>query len=56
MSNDDFGEVRGDPEGMIALDEGSLLQANDSDYGIEGAETQFWLVSPERGNQIPPHG
>ena len=27
-------------------DDGSLLLSNDSDYGTEGAVTQFWRVSP----------
>ncbi len=42
LSSDDHGEVCGDLEGMLVLGDGSLLLANDSDYGIEGAETQFW--------------
>lgn len=42
LSSDDHAEVCGDMEGMLVLGYGSLLLANDSDYGIEGAETQFW--------------
>ena len=30
---------------MIVLDDDSMLLANDSDYGIEGAVTQFWRIS-----------
>lgn len=42
LSSDDHHEICGDLEGMLVLEDGSLLLANDSDYGIEGAETQFW--------------
>ena len=44
MSSDDHPEVCGDLEGLIVLDDGSLLLSNDSDYGTEGAGTQFWRV------------
>lgn len=44
FSSDDHPEVCGDLEGMIALEGGSLLLSNDSDYGTEGAVTQFWRV------------
>lgn len=46
MSSDDHPEVCGDLEGLIVLDDDSLLLSNDSDYGTEGAVTQFWRVSP----------
>lgn len=42
LSSDNHGQVCGDLEGMLVLRDGSLILANDSDYGIEGAETQFW--------------
>ncbi len=42
LSSDDHEQVCGDLEGMLALGDGNLILANDSDYGIEGAETQFW--------------
>jgi hypothetical protein len=29
---------------MILLSPKELLLANDNDFGVEGAETQFWLV------------
>ncbi len=44
FSSDDHPEVCGDLEGLIVLDDGSLLLSNDSDYGTEGAVTQFWRV------------
>lgn len=44
FSSDDCPEICGDLEGMIVLDDGGLLLSNDSDYGTEGAVTQFWLV------------
>ena len=47
FSTDQAREVCGDLEGMIVLDGGELLLSNDSDYGTEGAETQFWRVELE---------
>jgi hypothetical protein len=44
FSSDDHPEVCGDLEGLIVLEDGSLLLSNDSDYGTEGAVTQFWRV------------
>jgi hypothetical protein len=46
FSTDAAPELCGDLEGLIMLENGSLLLANDSDYGTEGAETQFWRVRP----------
>jgi hypothetical protein len=45
VSSDDHPEICADLEGMILLGPNELLLSNDSDFGIEGAETQFWLVS-----------
>ena len=45
FSSDDHPEICADLEGMILLNGNQLLLSNDSDFGIEGAETQFWLVS-----------
>jgi hypothetical protein len=45
LSTDQQSEICGDLEGMLVLNDGSLLLVNDSDYGIEGAETQFWRVN-----------
>jgi len=46
FSSDEQPDLCGDLEGLILLDDGSLLLSNDSDYGTEGAETQFWRVAP----------
>lgn len=46
FSSDDHPELCSDLEGLIVLEDGSLLLSNDSDYGTEGAVTQFWRVSP----------
>ena len=47
FSTDDHPEICGDLEGMILLDAKTLVLSNDSDFGIEGAQTQFWLVELE---------
>lgn len=44
FSTDDHPEICGDLEGMLLLSSTELLLSNDSDFGIEGAETQFWRV------------
>lgn len=44
LSTDDHPEVSSDLEGMILLAPDKLLLVNDSDFGIEGAETHFWLA------------
>lgn len=44
FSSDDHPEICADLEGMILIAPGQLLLSNDSDFGIEGAETQFWRV------------
>ena len=44
FSSDDHPEICADLEGMILLSANELLLSNDSDFGIEGAETQFWRV------------
>ena len=48
FSTDDYPDIPGDLEGMIALSPTQLLMSNDSDFGIEGAVTQFWIVDLER--------
>lgn len=48
FSTDDHSEICADLEGLLVLGNSSLLLANDSDYGTEGAETQFWLVDLSR--------
>jgi hypothetical protein len=37
-------ELPGDQEGMLVLSPAELLLVNDNDFGVEGAETQFWKV------------
>ncbi len=37
-------EVPGDLEGMAVLSPTELLLVNDNDFGVEGAETQFWKI------------
>jgi len=44
LSTDDHPEICGDLEGMVLLSANELLLANDNDFGVEGVETQFWLV------------
>lgn len=46
FSSDDHPEICADLEGLLVLDGGGLLLANDSDYGTEGARTEFWRVWP----------
>jgi hypothetical protein len=48
LSTDDHPEICGDLEGIILLSPSELLLSNDSDFGVEGAQTQFWLVPLER--------
>jgi Esterase-like activity of phytase len=45
FSSDDHPEVCADLEGMIMLAPTVMLLASDSDYGTEGAETEFWRVT-----------
>ena len=44
LSSDNHPEIPADLEGLILLGTGDLLLSNDSDFGIEGAETQFWIL------------
>lgn len=44
LSTDDLPMICGDLEGMLLLQDGGLLLVNDSDYGVEGAVTEFWRV------------
>lgn len=48
LDTDRHPELPGDLEGMVLLAPGELLLSNDSDFGIEGAETEFWLVKFDR--------
>jgi hypothetical protein len=38
-------DIPGDLEGMVVLSPTELLLMNDNDFGVEGAETQFWKVT-----------
>jgi hypothetical protein len=38
-------EICGDLEGAIFLSPRQLLLVNDNDFGVDGVETQFWLVT-----------
>jgi len=38
-------EICGDLEGAILLSPREMLLVNDNDFGVEGVETQFWLVT-----------
>ena len=44
FSSDDAPEVGADLEGMAILSPSELLLVNDNDFGVEGAETGFWIV------------
>jgi len=49
FSSDEHPEICADLEGLILLGPDTLLLSNDSDFGIEGAETQFWrVILPDR--------
>jgi hypothetical protein len=45
FSTDDHPEVSPDLEGLVLLDDRTILLVNDSDFGIEGVATRFWRVS-----------
>lgn len=45
FSTDDSPEVAADLEGMVALSPHELLLVNDSDFGVEGAQTSFWKAT-----------
>lgn len=44
LSTDDHPEVSADLEGMVMLDERTLILVNDNDFGIEDVATAFWRV------------
>jgi len=44
FTSDDASEVGPDLEGMVVLSPTELLLVNDNDFGVEGAETGFWLI------------
>jgi hypothetical protein len=45
FTSDDAPEMAPDLEGMVVLFPRELLLVNDSDFGVEGAETSFWKVT-----------
>jgi hypothetical protein len=45
FDTNDLPQIDGDLEGLIVLAADTMLLANDSDYGTEGAETRFWKVT-----------
>jgi Esterase-like activity of phytase len=47
LTTDDYPQISRDLEGMLLLSPTRLLLSNDSDFGIEGAQTVFWLVDLE---------
>jgi len=52
FTSDDAPEIGPDLEGMVVLSSSELLLVNDNDFGVEGAETGFWVVefaNPELG-------
>ncbi len=44
FSSDDYPEVGPDMEGMALLSPSEILLVSDNDFGVEGAETEFWRV------------
>jgi len=44
FSGDDFPEIGPDIEGVALLSANELLLVSDNDFGVDGAETQFWRV------------
>jgi hypothetical protein len=48
FSSDEAPEIGADLEGMAILSPHELLLVNDNDFGVEGAETGFWLIRFEQ--------
>jgi hypothetical protein len=46
LSSDDHPEIGPDIEGMALLSPTEILLSSDNDFGVEGAETGFWRVTP----------
>ena len=45
VSTDDLPQVGADLEGLLVLDDRTLLLVNDNDFGIEGIATEFWRIA-----------
>jgi hypothetical protein len=48
FTSDDARELPADMEGMALLSGNEILLVNDSDFGVEGAETSFWILAFDR--------
>lgn len=44
FDTDEAPQIAADLEGMAILSPSELLLVNDNDFGVEGAETSFWLI------------
>ncbi len=44
FNSDNYEQICPDIEGVILLDEKTILIVNDNDFGVEGAQTQFWKI------------
>ena len=45
VSSDDHPEIGPDIEGMTLLSPTEILIASDNDFGVEGAQTEFWRIT-----------
>ncbi len=45
FSSDDHPEIGPDIEGMTLLSPSEILLASDNDFGVEGAQTEFWRIT-----------
>lgn len=45
FSSDDHPQIGPDIEGMTLLSPSEILIASDNDFGVEGAETEFWRIT-----------
>ncbi|MDP3495191.1 MAG: esterase-like activity of phytase family protein [Hyphomonadaceae bacterium] len=45
FSTDDHGEIGPDIEGMTLLSRTEILLVSDNDFGVEGAQTEFWRIT-----------
>jgi hypothetical protein len=45
MSSDEYPEIGSDIEGMTLLSPTEIVISSDNDFGVEGAETEFWRIS-----------
>ena len=48
FNSDNSTQICADIEGVILLDEKTILIVNDNDFGVEGAQTQFWKLEFEK--------